>query len=1029
MRYEKNNIGRLMAQRDGTTQAAVRLAGRTTAHGWMLLALVLVCGWLLCTGSAFADPTVHGLREGQVVSGPIRVWAESRVRASAMRIELIGPNGVIRNRVTGQRVALVEGAQRGQIGVINTDTLPAGDYILNVSSEFRGIENDSATLRFVVREPTPQPQPAPDDNAGDAPGNPAPTPPVLPVDSDDTTTPGDQAGQEPDPSDGNPIVDDEFDEQPTPGETWSVRFSNGLGQSIRLGESDDLPLVLSGDFPQRFDVVVQAWDMDRDRLATEFSHTLSREPWVIRRAVLDTLPAGNVELQLLVRMEGKIERTVKQRYWVEPRSTSVQMPEISFSTDAPARHVNGSNQPIGVNIAGNMPAGGDLLVLAWDVRANGMVASFAHEVDAAPWQVSASRMDKLAEGSYYVQVYSRLNNKVIGRISKSLEVVGGGTGGGGDGGSDPDGGAEPDDLGVAFLGGVSTYKPGSNAEVRVQVSGTLPQGADVLMLAWSDAQKKMVSEFAHTLPADGRVSNAKLDLLPGGSVQLQAMLRVPSVGNEFAYMNITVDKPVVNPDPVDTIPPPVVTPGAGFTVFKPSADTRVVYVSSSAGNDANSGLSADAPIKSITRAKQMLRDGMPDWLLFKAGDVFTSGMGTWDKSGRSVNEKMLVGVYGSGDRPVFRTQGDGGLNVFKAIRHVAFVGLQFHAVRRDPSRPEFAGGSMPFGEAGVKFYTPPGTRDILFEDMRVGFYKDNFIFSSQKDTQGDLRDITLRRNIIHNAHNKSDKGHSQGVFANHHEGLLLEENTFDHNGWNPKVPGSVRTIFNHNIYLNTYSGPVTLRGNIIMRGGSHGSQVRSGGTVEGNLYLRNALALYIARHNTVVRGNVILQSDDIGEGFLQRGDGLEILPANGVLVEGNIFSQKRGRSGHMVAITVKWVDTIVSFPLKDYITNYEVRMKNNIISQWPTSRDSAIWIQTGRANIRENSNNLLDIASGGRDNPPFVDPSRNVETYMTTLKQPATIDRFSALVVGRPRGVWDTKLSAQAVNNYVRQGFDIRPYD
>src|SRR6266478_3333053 len=52
----------------------------------------------------------------------------------------------------------------------------------------------------------------------------------------------------------------------------------------------------------------------------------------------------------------------------------------------------------------------------------------------------------------------------------------------------------------------------------------------------------------------------------------------------------------------------------GWTLVTPSPDSRIIYVSSSTGNDANSGLSRFAPLKTIAKGESLLRDGMPDWL-------------------------------------------------------------------------------------------------------------------------------------------------------------------------------------------------------------------------------------------------------------------------------------------------------------------------------------------------------------------------------------------------------------------------------
>jgi hypothetical protein len=53
----------------------------------------------------------------------------------------------------------------------------------------------------------------------------------------------------------------------------------------------------------------------------------------------------------------------------------------------------------------------------------------------------------------------------------------------------------------------------------------------------------------------------------------------------------------------------------GWTILTPSPDSRVVYISTSMGNDANSGMTEASPKRTIAAGYQLLRDGYPVWLL------------------------------------------------------------------------------------------------------------------------------------------------------------------------------------------------------------------------------------------------------------------------------------------------------------------------------------------------------------------------------------------------------------------------------
>src|SRR5688500_14891652 len=106
----------------------------------------------------------------------------------------------------------------------------------------------------------------------------------------------------------------------------------------------------------------------------------------------------------------------------------------------------------------------------------------------------------------------------------------------------------------------------------------------------------------------------------------------------------------------------VTTDEQGWTVFGRSADTRIVYVSNSTGSDTNSGLAEDAPVKTLGKARTLLRNGAPDWMLLKRGDVWTENFTNWKTSGRDEDEMMVIGAYGSGARPKLNTGTAGGFS-------------------------------------------------------------------------------------------------------------------------------------------------------------------------------------------------------------------------------------------------------------------------------------------------------------------------------------------------------------------------------
>lgn len=282
--------------------------------------------------------------------------------------------------------------------------------------------------------------------------------------------------------------------------------------------------------------------------------------------------------------------------------------------------------------------------------------------------------------------------------------------------------------------------------------------------------------------------------------------------------------------PVESLEPRVLMSvsknASGWTVVGKSSDTRVIYVSASAGNDRNSGLSSSAPVKSLSKAKSLVRAGKPDWMLLKRGDAWTERLGTWTKSGRSASEPMLIGAYGSGARPLLRTGKDTGFNTNGYnVDNVAIIGLSFHAHTADPYSSAYTGKAY---NAGLRII---GQSDnLLIEDCAFDAYDTNINVGPWK---GNPRNITIRRSVITDAM-------GSGIYATGVAGLRVEQSVLDHNGWNEKT--NVDGV-SHNLYIQPSVTNVVVDGNIIARAGSHGVQARGGGRITNNLFYANGIGL------------------------------------------------------------------------------------------------------------------------------------------------------------------------------------------
>ena len=136
----------------------------------------------------------------------------------------------------------------------------------------------------------------------------------------------------------------------------------------------------------------------------------------------------------------------------------------------------------------------------------------------------------------------------------------------------------------------------------------------------------------------------------------------------------------------------------GWSIMTPSEDSRLIYVSSSAGDDetaefyalrdvanvANPGLIK--PFKTIAAANLSAREGLPDWIILRQGDVWELNELVRLKSGRSVTERSVITSYGqNGSRPIIKANANAAFRIWSNRYYIAVSGIEFYAHKRDPA--------------------------------------------------------------------------------------------------------------------------------------------------------------------------------------------------------------------------------------------------------------------------------------------------------------------------------------------------------
>jgi hypothetical protein len=520
---------------------------------------------------------------------------------------------------------------------------------------------------------------------------------------------------------------------------------------------------------------------------------------------------------------------------------------------------------------------------------------------------------------------------------------------------------------------------------------------------------------------------------------------------------------------------------SGFTTFDLSDDSLVVYVSSSEGDDSNDGLSPDSPVATPARGAELVRDGYPDFLLFRRGDSWRAMDIGPDrvvrrfKSGRDPDHKMVVYSYGDSterprleiDKPFIDDDGN-------ERNYLAIVGLSLISYPKVPSDPEFNGTDG----GGVRFV---GTgHDILVEDNYVEYGE----FVAQNVT-----DISFRRNVVYRSYqvgtcatnadgSRDANGNSDirpsGIFAGSVDGLTIDSNVFDENGWNPDVPEACATIYNHDMYLSG-NQRLRVRDNLVLRASSIGIKMSSSGpsgssdiVIENNLFAEGEIGISMGGNadteyrftDAVVRDNVFT---DIGRSQPTTRTlswYVEILDNDGTEISGNLFVNQPQlgnpfglrlgnasnrditvadnlfhgieRRSLWLAGTDAWEaisvtgNTFVSTSDEDCMiaqdgpfapTMYADNQYQSAAAQssWFCADGARLDLDGWRAAANEDSATAVAF-----DAP---EPNRNLDTYAASLGIGSTLADFAENARVQSRHRYRPELDAANANNYIREGF------
>jgi hypothetical protein len=489
------------------------------------------------------------------------------------------------------------------------------------------------------------------------------------------------------------------------------------------------------------------------------------------------------------------------------------------------------------------------------------------------------------------------------------------------------------------------------------------------------------------------------------------------------------------------------TDDSGWTILTPAAGARLIYVSSSTGSDSNSGLSTSVPVQTLARAYSLLRDGNPDWVLLKAGDVWNESFPSINKSANSSTQYMVITSYGTGPRPQLRTTSPAFYGGGGTIRR----GLAIVDLDLAPSTP----GS---GYGGITFLESWG--HVLIEGCSIIGYPDNIII--QETGSGRLPDMQIRRCVLADSEDVGPP-HSQGLFMGSCDDWLVEGCIIDNNARDKA------DMFCHNVYIHQTSGPGIFRENISARACSHGVQQRPGGTMENNLFLQNPINAYQGKSasdhpaaTNYVFNNVVLDSRDINI-ILPRGFGYVLGGADNTVIEYNVAAHQQTGSSNVTAFSFDGInaatvhgnfvydwtyqyagwgtayqwDTIGYGPVL-FTGNFAYQPNDGMCVRHEGRALDASFTYTGNSYFSTNpatGYQQFSSANGiegswswwrglaGEQGSTFGNPGSydvTIGAYMQSIGLTGSVDEFMAQARLQSKQYWRPQLMSATINNWVR---------
>lgn len=403
---------------------------------------------------------------------------------------------------------------------------------------------------------------------------------------------------------------------------------------------------------------------------------------------------------------------------------------------------------------------------------------------------------------------------------------------------------------------------------------------------------------------------------------------------------------------------------------------------------------------------------------------------------------MVIGSYGTGARPLVKPANDADGIWIIDESHLAIVDIHLYAEHRDPGSGSFIGPASAYGVRFTDSTSGASPENLLIENCKIEFFSNGVSIVGIAGSP--LINFEIRRCIIADSY-ASPGSHCQGLFCNRVDGILIEENVLDHNGWygdrdTGGVVGAPATQFNHNCYIDNTNPdePTTrdnrphiiIRGNITANASASGFQMRPGGTMENNVFILNCTnALLRPRNETwnpdgvdgIIRNNLVTEETVINSSNTA-GKAIWIDNARSCAIEDNIVVNNINLNTFGIEIS-----SGASHPCLD------VSINRNIFYNWTRGAIRNVNPATGA--IVEEEDNIYYEASSipwpvtgtnrNAESLAFVDPGRTIASYNADQGGAANTAAFLAECRLQEKGNWRLNYLPTAIIQYFRDGLEV----